>query len=169
MQLDIQDLYTSITEKTIEIHCNLQNNMYPLLRGEFNQLNIAGNHFSFLTRNSGKRRTLQVALMQPQGVQTKENCFNLWDYIYHHCYKKELTKKITDCITMTEQLFSETQMGGQQTFPERIIYPYPKHLALISTFKHFSIYPLCLRKAPFVYVDFSKTWRKELFIEDQYN
>ena len=63
MQLDIQDLYTSITEKTIEIHCNLQNNMYPLLRGEFNQLNIARNHCSFLTRNSGKRRTLQVALM----------------------------------------------------------------------------------------------------------
>ena len=63
MQLDIQDLYTSITEKTLEIHCNLQKNMYPLPRGEFDQLNIAENHCSFLTRNHGKRRTLQVALM----------------------------------------------------------------------------------------------------------
>ena len=26
-------------------------------------------------------------------------CFHIyiWDYIYYHCYKKELTKKITDC------------------------------------------------------------------------
>ena len=51
MQLDIQDLYTSITEKTLEIHCNLQNNMYPLLRGEFDPLNIAENYCCFLARN----------------------------------------------------------------------------------------------------------------------
>ena len=63
MQLDIQDLYPSITEEILEIHCNLKNNMYPLLRGAFDQLNIAGNHCCFLTRNHGKKRTLQVALM----------------------------------------------------------------------------------------------------------
>ena len=32
-----------------------------------------------------------------------------------------------------------------------------------------SIYPLCLRRAPFVHVDFSRTWRKLLFIADQYH
>ena len=68
MQLDIEDLIPHITEEVLEIHCNLQNNMYQLLRGVFDQLNIAKGHHCFLTRNHGKRRTLHVALTWPWGI-----------------------------------------------------------------------------------------------------
>ena len=40
---------------------------------------------------------------------------------------------------------------------------------LAGTLQNVSIYPLCLRKASFVYVGFSGTWRKELLIVAEFN